>query len=103
METFTFPDDLDKLTCQRMNLNRMPERIDEEEYYKERISNIIFRKPGQMTFCLDGRKSGVCYLTADEAGWLDTGMITPIQIACRYAANRFTRFTRNPIQKTLFD
>ena len=101
---FTFPDGLDVLTKKRLLLTDIPMGWwADVEHYTTRISDISFRKPGQMTFCLDGHKSGICHLTADETRWLDTGVLLPVQLAAHFAANRYTRFSRNPIQKTLFD
>lgn len=103
-DVFVFPDGLDNLTRERLQLPEIPQDwLKDAELYSGRISGIRFRKPGQMVFCLDGRKSNICYLTAEEAGWLDVGDVTPEQLACHYAAARYTRFTRNPVQKTLFD
>lgn len=102
-EIFVFPNDLDNLTMERLKLSPVPEDwVSKGLCYAERISNISFRKTGQMVFFLDGRKSEICYLASEETGWLDAGVVSPIQMACRYAAKR-TRFSRNTVLKTLFD
>lgn len=104
MDTFIFPDDLDVLTRERLNLPDIPDSWrNETDCFATRVSDINFRKPGQMTFCLDGRKSGICDLTDHESGWLDMGLVTPAQLASHYAASRYTRFSRQAVQKTLFD
>lgn len=101
---FVFPEGLDLITRQRLHLPEVPaEWFGNNDFFATRVSEISFRKPGQMTFCLDGRKSGTCHLTPEEKGWLDAGIVTPKQMAAHYAANRYTHFSRNPIQKTLFD
>ena len=104
MDNFVFPDDLDRLTLERLQLPPVPQDWNQHGVpFAGRVSGISFRKTGQLTFFLDGRKSGTCHLSAVESGWLDAGQVTALQIACHYAASRNTRFSRSAVQKTLFD
>lgn len=104
MDDFVFPDDLERLTLERLQLPPVPQDWNQHEAtYAGRVGGINFRKPGELTFLLDGRKSGTCRLTAEESGWLDAGLVTALQIACHYAASKDTRFSRTPVQITLFD
>ena len=101
---FVFPDDLNPVPG-----NRMPPAVVPDDYTAEslhfaaRIDGIAFRKPGQMVFFLDGRRSAVCHLTDDETAWLDAGVLTPLQVASHHAASKYTRFTRRTVGRTLFD
>ena len=103
-ETFVFPDELDRLTRERLGIEPVPhDYFRDTEAYIPRISNISFKKPGQMIFYLDGRKSQMCQLTAQEMAWLDVGDVSFLQMAAHYAALRWTHFSRKPVQMTLFN
>ena len=101
---FVFPDGLQMLAEERLNLPDVPaDYLRDSGFYEGRITGVDFKKSGQMTFYLDGRRSKPCSLSAEEQGWLDIGRLTPFQVAVHQVVTAKPKFTRNPVQQTLFD
>lgn len=101
---FIFPDDLDLLTADRLCLPDVPEGyLKNAGYFRGRCSDIRFKDELTMQFSLDGRNSVKCGLSVAEAGWMATGRLQALDIACHHAAARNAISVQIPKQRTLFD
>ena len=101
---FVFPYDLDLLTADRLSLPDVPEGyLENAGYFRERCSEIRFKDELTMQFSLDGRNSVKCVLSVAEAGWMATGRLQALDIACHHAAARNAKSVQVPKQRILFD
>lgn len=100
----TFPADLDSKVLERYGITEsVLEGLVVPTDYDGRIDGILFKGEDTLKFRLDGRQSGYCTLQPEERAAMETGRLSAVQVAARCVSDRRARFTRNPVQRGLFD
>jgi len=111
----------------QLSLDRLPMRevgadyLSNTDSFLSRITDIKMMSDTSIRFRLDGLQGSTVHLSAEESGWLQTGLLTPLQVAAHHAARRGVRFSgirskkggvKNdaaralegmPVQRSLFD
>ena len=99
---FVFPEDLNNITKERLNVKNVPEDyLINTEQMKKRCTDIRFKSDKVMAFKVDDKTNIVCKLTDDEVGWIEAGMIEVREVAAHHATNR-KNTKQQPIQQSLF-
>ena len=99
-----FPEDLHRMVLERYGLsNSVLEELAAPVEYAGRIDAICFKGSDTVKFRLDGRQSGFCTLLPEEMAAMEVGLLSAVQVAARCINDRRARFTRNPVQRGLFD
>ena len=109
-ETFIFPDSLHDLTIVRLGIEQKAADsflagIDKDNY-QGRITGIDLKCKHDlwtMRFCLDGRKSGKCFIEKDMRDWMEAGLVTIHDIAIHFCNTIKPGFARTAVQQSLFD
>lgn len=91
MENIPFPDLLDVATLERFPYVIIPTynikyaRLTEE---RKGIKDIKFKSDDSFSFTINGRKSGLCFLTVAERAGMESGALAITDIALHYAVER---------------
>ena len=109
-ETFIFPDSLHDLTMVRLGIEKKAADsflagIDKENY-QGRITGIDLKCNDNlwtMRFCLDGRKSGKCFIEKEMQNWIEAGLVNIHDVAIYFCNTIKPGFSRTPVQQSLFD
>lgn len=111
----------------QLSLDRLPVRgvwadyLSGTDCFLSRITDINMVSDTSLRFRLDGLQRSIVHLSAEESGWLQAGLLAPLQVAAHHAARRGVRFSgirskkgsvKNdaaralegiPVQRSLFD